>query len=49
MFVINNDQCFLSEILRVVGPLGEKLDILVPWDFKLKTILIMKIIQSRST
>ena len=40
MFVISNNQSFISQILRVVGPLGEKFKFSVPWDLKFKAILI---------
>ena len=33
IFVMSNNQIFLSQILRVVGPLGESSIFLVPWEF----------------
>ena len=47
MFVICNSQSFLTQILnlRVVGALGEKPDFLVPRKFKLKVMLIIRLLQ----
>ena len=39
IFVINNNQSFISQILKVVDPLGEKFDFSTPWDLKFKAIL----------
>ena len=40
--VIGNIQSITSQAFGVVGPLGEKLDFLVPWDLTFKDIMIMK-------
>ena len=34
---MNSDQTFISQIYRVVGPLGEKLDLFSPLRFKTKS------------
>ena len=42
IFVISNNKSFVSQILKVVGPLGENLIFSVSLDLKFKAILIMK-------
>ena len=43
IFVISNNQSFPSQILRVAGPMGEKLDLsLVPWEFNFKVVIIVE-------
>ena len=37
IFVISNNQSFISQILRVVGPLGEKCEFFSPLGFKLQS------------
>ena len=40
IFVISNNKSFISQNLKVVGPLGGKFDFSVPRDLKFKAILI---------
>ena len=49
IFVISNNQSFISQILRVVGALGEEFDFSFSWHLTLKVILIWKLQKSSST
>ena len=42
MIVISTNQSFISQIWRIVRPLGKSLIFLVPWDLKFKEVLITK-------
>ena len=42
IFLISSSQSFISQILKVVSPLGKKFIFSVPWDFKYKRIMIIK-------
>ena len=42
-FAISNNQSFISQVLKIVDPLGEKFDrLVVPWNFIFKVTLISK-------
>ena len=41
-FVISSNHSFISQVLKVVGPLVEKLDFSVPWDLIFRETLILK-------
>ena len=49
VFVISSRKGFISQSLKVVSPLGERLIILVPWDLQYKKITILKPQNSSST
>ena len=49
MFVISNNQSLISQILKVVGPLGEKFKFFSPLGFKIQSNLIWKLQESSST
>ena len=36
--MISSNQRLISQILKVVVPLGEKLDFLIPWDMKFEVL-----------
>ena len=40
--VISSNQSFISQLLNVVGPLGESSIFSFPWDLKFKALLITK-------
>ena len=41
-FVINNNQSFVSQVLKVVNCLSEKFDFSFPWDLIFKGFLILR-------
>ena len=49
IFVISNNKSFISQNLKVAGPLGGKFDFFSPSDLKFKAILIRKPQKSSST
>ena len=49
IFVISNNKSFISQNLKVVGPLGGKFDFSVPRDLKVKAISITERQKSSST
>ena len=42
IYVVSNDQSFLSQYLKVLGSSGEKFDFLLTWDLKFKAVLITR-------
>ena len=42
MLVISSNPSLISQILKVVGPLGENFGFSLPWELKFKAILMRK-------